>query len=132
MQTCTLRRHKQAEFVFEGEHLVTVDDREWLGVTPNWWELSLYRTANGTFVLGSVYYQNCPRGATVYGALEMDNMDAAATWLLRHCGAPEMIIEALLHRARRNARHKDMPPAPLQLRAPERSFFGMGLMPAPA
>ena len=126
MQTYSLRRHKQTELVFEGEQLATVDDREFLSITPNWWELSLYRTAHGVFVLGSVYHQNYPRGATVYGALEMENLDAVASWLLHQCGAPEMIADTLLRRAKRSLRNRDTPPAPLHLRAP--AFFGVGQM----
>lgn len=123
MQTHTLRRYKQAELVFEGEHVVTVDDREWLGITPNWWEISLYRTARGAFVIGSVYHKNYPRGTTVYGALEMDNMDAAGAWLVRQCGAPEVIIDALVRRAKRCLYYRDTPPPPLRLCKP--SFFTM-------
>lgn len=130
MRTHALRRHKQSEFVFEGEYLVTVDDREWLGITPNWWELSLYRTARGAFVLGSVYHQNYPRGATVYGAMEMPDTESVATHLLRQCGAPEMIIEALLHRVKRALRHKDTPPPPLRLRRPLFDFGQMVAVPA--
>lgn len=107
MRTWMLRRHKESELVFEGQHLVTVDDREWLGVTPNWWELTLYRTTHRTFVLGSTYYQNYPRGATVYGAMEMPLLDDVARCLLHRCGAPEMIITALMARARRRVRFLD-------------------------
>ena len=122
MRTYSLPRPHDGELVFFGEHLITVDDREWLGITPNWWELSLYRVHGGGFVLASVYYQNYPRGKTVCGAWELPTLDAAAR-CLRLCGAPEMIIEALLLRTRRVIQHKDHPRPPLRLRptAPARA-----------
>lgn len=116
MRTWTLRRHKDKDLIFEGEHLITVDDREWLGVNPNWWELSLYRTMDGGFVLESVYYQNYPRGKTLYGALPLPSLDEVARCLLHRCGAPEMIIDALMARARRCLRLIDFPLPPLRFK----------------
>lgn len=116
MRTWTLRRRNDTDFVFEGEHLITVDDREWLGLTPNWWELSLYRSRGETFVLESVYHQNYPRGKTLYGALELPTLDEVARCLLHRCGAPEVIIDALMARARRCLRFKDFPPPSPRLR----------------
>lgn len=115
MRTWTLQRHNESDFVFEGEHLITVDDREWLGVTPNWWELALYRMEDGTFVLGSIYFQNYPTSRTIHGALAMPTLDDVAQCLRQRCGAPDMIIEALLARARRAMRCKDAPTPPLHL-----------------
>lgn len=115
MRIHALPRLRDEDLRFEGEHLVTVDDREWLGITPNWWELSLYRTRYGAFVLGSTYYQNYPRGGTVYGAWELPSLDHVAR-CLQQCGAPDMIAEALLLRARRCMRHRDTPLPPVRLR----------------
>lgn len=123
MRTWTLRRRNEADLVFTGEHIITVDDREWLGVNPNWWELSLYRTNASTFVLGSIYYQNYPRGNTVYGALELPSLEAVIQCLRDRCNAPDVIIETLLARARRSLRFKDTPPPPLHFRAPARDTF---------
>lgn len=123
MRTWTLRRRNEDSLVFEGEHLITLDDREWLGVTPNWWELSLYRTTNNGFVLGSVYYQNYPRGQTVYGALELPTLESVHHCLRQRCNAPDLIIDALLARARRSIRLRDTPPPPLRLRDAPREMF---------
>ena len=123
MRTWTLRRRNQADLVFTGEHLITVDDREWLGATPNWWELSLYRTSANSFVLGSTYYQNYPRGHTVYGALELPSLEAVVQCLRERCNAPDTIVNMLLVRARRSIRFKDAPPPPLCFRAPLGNAF---------
>lgn len=120
MRTWMLQRHKDTELIFEGDHLVTVDDREWLGVTPNWWELSLYRTAHNTYILGSIYHQNYPRGGTIYGALAMPHLEEVSHCLLQRCAAPQMIIDALLVRARRRIHFLDttMHKAPFRLTRP--------------
>lgn len=115
MRIHSLPRQRNDDLRFEGEHLVTVDDREWLGITPNWWELTLYRTHEGAFVLGSVYYQNSPRGGAVCGAWELASLDQVAR-SLQECGAPDMIADALLLRARRCMRDRDTPLPPVHLR----------------
>ena len=101
MHTWNLSRHNDADLTFEGEHLITMDDREWLGVTPNWWELSLYRTVDGDMVLGSVYYQSFPYRRTMRGALRLHTLEDVAHHLRERCGAPDMIIDALLAGVRR-------------------------------
>jgi len=113
-----LRRNGQADLIFMGQALVTLDDREWLGLTPNWWELTLYRTDNGSFVLGSVFHRNYPRGTTLYGALGFASLDALFHYLDVDCGMPSVLLHGFMDQASRRIRDLDCPLPPLELAPP--------------
>lgn len=110
-----LMRNNQDDLVFTGQALVTLDDREWLGLTPNWWELTVYRTDVGTFVLSSVFHRNYPRGTTLYGALSFESLDALFHYLGVDCAVPAVLLEALRNRTLRRVRDLDCPLPPLLL-----------------
>jgi hypothetical protein len=114
-----LRRNGQEDLVFVGQALVTLDDREWLGLTPNWWELSLYRTDNGSFVLGSVFHRNYPRGKTLYGALGFESMESLFRYLEVDCAMPTVLLEGFRDQASRRLRDLDCPLPPLELAPPQ-------------
>ena len=115
MNEIHLTRNGQDDFVFVGQTLVTFDDREWLGLTPNWWELTLYRSVNGSFVLGSVFHRNYPRGTTLYGALEFESLDSLFHYLSVDCRMPSLLLEGLKDQAVRRVRDLDCPLPPLEL-----------------
>ena len=114
-----LTRNGQEDLVFVGQALVTLDDREWLGLTPNWWELTLYRTDNGSVVLGSVFHRNYPRGTTLYGALGFENLDSLFQYLDVDCGMPTSLLDVLKGQALRRVRALDCPLPPLELAPPQ-------------
>ena len=114
-----LRRNGQEDIIFVGQALVTLDDREWLGLTPNWWELTLYRTDSDSFVLGSVFHRNFPRGTTLYGALGFESLDRLFHYLGVDCGMPSLLLEGLRDQALRRIRDMDCPMPPLELAPPQ-------------
>jgi len=114
-----LPRNGQEDFVFVGQTLITLDDREWLGLTPNWWELALYRTDGGSFILGSVFHRNYPRGTTLYGALSFEKLENLFRYLDVDCGMPTVLLEGLKNRALRRIRDLDCPLPPLELGPPQ-------------
>ena len=114
-----LTRNGQEDLVFVGQTLVALDDREWLGHTPNWWELTLYRTDSGSFVLGSVFHRNYPRGTTLYGALSFTSLNAMFHYLDVDCGMPTLLLEGLKDQALRRIRDLDCPLPPLDLAPPQ-------------
>ena len=114
-----LMRNGQEDFVFVGQALVSLDDREWLGLTPNWWELTLYRTEDEFFVLGSVFHRNYPRGTTLYGALSFESLDSLFHYLGVDCAIPTLLLEGLRDRALRRIRDLDCPLPPLELAPPQ-------------
>jgi hypothetical protein len=119
-----LTRNGQEDFVFVGQTLVTLDDREWLGLTPNGWELTLYRTDNGSFVLGSVFHRNYPRGTTLYGALGFESLDSMFHYLGVDCGMPTVLLEGFKHQAVRRIQDLDCPLPPLVLAPPQVRALG--------
>jgi len=119
MHTIHLSRNGQEDYVFVGQALVTLDDRAWLGLTPNWWELTLYRTDCNAFVLGSVYHRNYPRGTTLYGALSFDSLDSLFHYLDVDCAMPSVLLEGLRNQTIRRVRDMDCPLPPLDLAPPQ-------------
>jgi hypothetical protein len=119
MYEIRLRRNGQEDIVFVGQALVALDDREWLGLTPNWWELALYRTDSGSFVLGSVFHRNYPRGTTLYGALGFESLEALFHYLGVDCGMPSLLLDAFRDQAVRRIRDLDCPLPPLELAPPQ-------------
>lgn len=115
MQQFSLKRNGRDDLVFTGEKLVVVDDREWMGIAPNWWELTLYRTEVGRFILASVFYLNYPRRKVMHGALVFEDPDDVREYLLHGCNSPSMIADALVARARRRIRDLDTPLPPLPM-----------------
>ncbi len=114
-----LARNNQEDLIFTGQVLVTLDDREWLGLTPNWWELTVYRTEHGAYVLGSVFHRNQPRGVTLHGALAFENLDSLFRYLALDCAMPAMLLDGLRERALRRVRDLDCPLPPLLLSPPQ-------------
>lgn len=115
MDKVSIKRSEKDSYTFRGEPLVHVDDREWMGIAPNWWELTLYRADDGQYILASVFHRNYPRRKTLYGALHFESPEDAHSYLLEKCNGPAMIADALLNRARRKLRDLDNPLPPLQL-----------------
>ena len=113
-----LMRNNQEDMIFTGQALITLDDREWLGLTPNWWELTVYRACTGDFVLGSVFHRNYPRGITLYGALSFETLDELFRYLAEGCATPELLTENLRKRTLRRMRDLDCPLPPLELSPP--------------
>ncbi|ABB39638.1 hypothetical protein Dde_2843 [Oleidesulfovibrio alaskensis G20] len=98
MNEIKIKRNGKDDLVFTGEELVTVDDREWMGVAPNWWELKLYRSAVGKYILASTFHLNYPRRSRMYGAVVFSSKNDVAEYL-RECNSPNMIVDALMRRA---------------------------------
>lgn len=120
MKSYTLARNGHESIEFRGELVVEIDDREWLGVTQNWWTLTLYRTEDGAFILASLFHMNRPRYKILKGAVRLAELDDVYTYLVHGCGGPVPIAEALVLRARRQLRYMDNPPPPFILpTAPE-------------
>lgn len=101
MEKITLKRNGREDLVFLGEQLVAIDDRELMGVTPNWWELSLYRTDTKKYVLASTFHLNYPYRRKMYGAVCFNDPQGVREYLVNECNGPVMIAEALLSRAAR-------------------------------
>lgn len=122
MDEIRIKRNDRDDLVFKGERLVRVDDREWMGIAPNWWELTLYRTEVGRYVLASVFHRNYPRGKTLYGALLFERPEDVRDYIIHDCNGPSMIAEALLKRARRRLRDIDNPLPPLPIFSREADY----------
>jgi hypothetical protein len=124
MYEIRLARNGREDLAFTGQALICLDDREWLGLTPNWWELTVYRTDAGSFVLGSVYYRNYPRGVTLYGALCFDSLAELFHYLAVDCAMPEFLLEQLRNRTLLRIRDLDCPLPPLVLSPPQSRELG--------
>lgn len=98
MNEFRIKRNGKEDLVFTGEELVAVDDREWMGIAPNWWELRLYRTAVGKYILASTFHLNYPRRGQMHGAVVFSSRSDVGEYL-RECNSPNMIVEALMRRA---------------------------------
>lgn len=55
MNQIRLHRHGRPDLLFNGMLLAHVDDREFIGFAENWMETSLFRTAQGQYVLFSEF-----------------------------------------------------------------------------
>lgn len=109
----TVKRNGKEALAFSGELLVSLDDREWMGVTPNWWELSLYKSSVGKYILASTFHVNYPHRRKLHGAICFSSAEAVREYLVRDCNGPSMIAEALLNRAaRRDSAFRTRPLAP--------------------
>lgn len=122
MHEVRIRRNERDFFVFQGEPLVHVDDREWMGIAPNWWELTLYRADSGQYILASIFHRNYPRRKTLYGVLTFERPEDVREYIIRDCNGPSMIADALLARARRKLRDLDNPLPPLPIFARVNDF----------
>ncbi len=109
MKEYAVKRNGKEELVFSGDLLVSLDDREWMGVTPNWWELSLYRSSVGKYILASTFHINYPSRRKLHGAICFSSAEAVREYLLHDCNGPSMIAEALLARAARRDDHFGKP-----------------------
>ena len=99
MQTVSLKRNGKEDLVFIGELLVSLDDREVMGVTPNWWELKLYKTSVGKFILSSTFHINYPTRKTLHGALSFTEAEHIQHYLVNECNGPTKIAEEFINRA---------------------------------
>ncbi|MEZ0576155.1 hypothetical protein [Halodesulfovibrio aestuarii] len=99
MQTVSLKRNGKENLVFTGELLVSLDDREVMGVTPNWWELKLYKTSIGKFILSSTFHINYPNRRTLYGALSFSEAEHLQHYLVNECNGPTKIADEFINRA---------------------------------
>lgn len=101
MKEYAVKRNGKDDLIFSGELLVSIDDREWMGVTPNWWELSLFRTSIGKYILASTFHVNYPSRRKMHGAICFASATAVRDYLLHDCNGPSMIADALITRAAR-------------------------------
>ena len=99
MKTVSLKRNGKENLVFTGELLVNLDDRELMGVTPNWWELKLYKTSIGKFILSSTFHINYPNRRTLHGALSFSEAEHLQHYLVNECNGPTKIADEFIHRA---------------------------------
>ncbi|SIN99487.1 hypothetical protein [Halodesulfovibrio marinisediminis] len=99
MQTVSLKRNGKEDLVFTGELLVSLDDRELMGVTPNWWELKLYKTSIGKFILSSTFHINYPSRRTLHGALSFSKAEHLQHYLVNECNGPTKIADEFINRA---------------------------------
>jgi len=99
MQTVSLKRNGKEDLVFTGELLVSLDDRELMGVTPNWWELKLYKTTVGKFILSSTFHINYPSRRTLHGALSFSEAEHVQHYLVNECNGPSKIADEFITRA---------------------------------
>lgn len=99
MQTVSLKRNGKENLVFTGELLVNLDDREVMGVTPNWWELKLYKTSIGKFILSSTFHINYPNRRTLHGALSFSEAEHLQHYLVNECNGPTKIADEFINRA---------------------------------
>ena len=99
MQTVSLKRNGKDDLVFTGELLVSLDDRELMGVTPNWWELKLYKTSVGKFILSSTFHINYPNRRTLHGALSFSEAEHVQHYLVNECNGPSKIADEFITRA---------------------------------
>lgn len=126
MQEIRLHRNGRDDLVFVGEHLATVDDREWMGIAPNWWELALYHAEAGGYVLSSIFYLNYPRRRILRGALAFKDIADVRDYVVSACNGPAMIAEGLVGRARRRMRQLYDPIPPLPQFAPVTDYESFG------
>ncbi|GFM32237.1 hypothetical protein LN040_07995 [Desulfovibrio subterraneus] len=113
MREYSVKRNGKEELVFTGDLLVTLDDREWMGVTPNWWELTLYKTSVGKYILASTFHINYPGRRKMHGAISFSSAEAVRDYLVHDCNGPSMIAEALLARAARRDEAFRFKPVPV-------------------
>lgn len=99
MQSVSLKRNGKEDLVFTGELLVSLDDRELMGVTPNWWELKLYKTSIGKFILSSTFHINYPNRRTLHGALSFSEAAHVQHYLVNECNGPTKIADEFINRA---------------------------------
>lgn len=92
-----------------------------MGIASSWWELSLYRSETGSFVLASVFYLNFPRHRTLRGAVVFENIADVRDHLVNACSGPAMSADRLPGRVHRQIRHLDdsIPPLPQFAPVPE-------------
>jgi hypothetical protein len=112
MREIHLKRSGREDLVFVGQALMKLDDREWPGLSPNWWALSLYRTDNGSFVLESVFHPNYPRHATLYGALVFESVESLFRCLEVDCAMHAALLEYFRDHVSRRLRDPDCPLPP--------------------
>lgn len=101
MKEYSVKRNGKEELTFSGDLLVALDDRELMGVTPNWWELTLFKTSVGKYILASTFHINYPSRRQMHGAICFASADAVREYLTHDCNGPSMIAEALISRAAR-------------------------------
>ena len=101
MEEIRLKRNGREDFVFTGELLVTMDDRNLMGSTPNWWELTIYITSTGKYILGSTFHINYPKRKQMFGAICFSTPEGVREYLVTECNGPSMIADTLLARAAR-------------------------------
>ena len=99
MQTVSLKRNGKDDLVFTGELRVSLDDRELMGVTLNWWELKLYKTSVGKFILSSTFHINYPSRRTLHGALSFSEAEHVQHYLVNECNGPSKIADEFMNRA---------------------------------
>ncbi len=129
MKEYSIKRNGKNALTFVGERLVSLDDREWMGVTPNWWELALYRTSVGKYILESIFHINYPHRRILHGAISFSSANVVREYLTREWNGPSMIAEALLGRA---ARRDDAFLGTMARRAPQPAAFTLSGQLAPS
>jgi hypothetical protein len=101
MKEYSVKRNGKDDLVFSGELLVILDDRELMGVTPNWWELSLFKTCVGKYILASTFHINYPHRRKMHGAICFSSAENVRDYLTHDCNGPTMIADTLINRAAR-------------------------------
>lgn len=101
MEEIKLKRNGKEELIFTGELLVSMDDRHLMGANPNWWELAIYKSTTGKYILASTFHLNYPRRKDMHGAISFTTPEGIREYLVRECNGPALIADTLLTRAGR-------------------------------
>jgi hypothetical protein len=99
VQQFKVKRSKRTDLVFNGELLVRIDDKQWVNSGATWWELSLYKTDKGAYVLGSAFHVDYPMRGKYYGAKSFGKPQEVIDFVLTECRGPQEIAETLIKKA---------------------------------
>lgn len=99
MEEVRLRRNGKEDLEFTGVVLAGIDDREWLDTGSTWWELTLYKTLMGQYVLASVFHIVYPSKRILYGARVFTSKDEVVAFLQEEYSGPEVIVDTMMKQA---------------------------------
>jgi hypothetical protein len=99
MDSITLKGKGGKEMTFTGRELAHVDDRELFGNPARWWELTLYRTDAGRYVLASAFHITYPDRLELKSAFNFDSARDVEHFLIHEGHVQTAVGQALLEKA---------------------------------
>jgi len=99
MEFINIPSHERGEIAFEGERLAEIDERAYCAQAGNWFEIGLYRTRGGGYVLASTFRTSEPCADALSTTLRFATPGDLLDYLGCDKEPPTLLVRELLGQA---------------------------------